>query len=100
MFSILFIVNGGNRRRIQIGNEDLIMIALAFLLGYVQNEIGPQEYHYKNKIVMVDKKYQCPTYCAVNHNHRVYFESETNGMVIKKDDLGEKIKKNKRKNKR
>ena len=100
MFSILFIVNGGNRRRIQIGNEDLIILILAFTIGYIQNNTGPQEYEYQNEIVVVDKKYQCPTYCAVNHNHRVYFESETNGMVIKKDDLGEKIKKNKRKNKR
>tara|TARA_R100001129_G_C5206281_1_gene215352 strand:+ start:170 stop:400 length:231 start_codon:yes stop_codon:yes gene_type:complete len=76
------------------------MIALAFFLGYIQNETGPQEYQHKNEIVMVDKKYQCPKHCAVDHNHRVYFHSETNGMVIKEEDLGQKIKKVRRKNKR
>tara|TARA_B100000287_G_C20160915_1_gene594155 strand:- start:65 stop:217 length:153 start_codon:yes stop_codon:yes gene_type:complete len=50
--------------------------------------------------VVVDKKYQCPKHCAVDHNHKVYFDSETNGMVIKKEDLGKKIKKNIKKNKR
>jgi len=81
-------------------NIDLVMIALVFLIGFVQNETGPQEYHHKNEIVVVDKNYQCPTYCGVIHNHIVYFNSKTNGIVINKGDLGEKIKKKKRKNKR
>ena len=41
---------------------------------------------------MVDKNYQCPTYCAVNHNHKVYFISETGGMIINEEELGKKIK--------
>ena len=39
----------------------------------------------KSKIVMVDKKYQCPTYCETNHNHFVYYDdviSEKNVMTI------------------
>ena len=41
---------------------------------------------------MVDKKDQCPKHCAVNHNHKVYFNSETGGMTISEDELGKKIK--------
>ena len=50
----------------------------------------------------MDKKYQCPTYCGVNHNHSAYFKSETNGMVIDKNLLGNKVKskKNRKKIKR
>ena len=40
----------------------------------------------------MDKNYQCPTYCAVNHNHKVYFNSETGGMIIDEEELGKKIK--------
>ena len=40
----------------------------------------------------MDKNYQCPTYCAVNHNHKVYFNSETGGMTIDEKELGKKIK--------
>ena len=72
------------------------MIALAFTIGYIQNNTGPQEYEYKNHIVVVDKKYQCPKHCAVNHNHKVYFNSETNGMTIDEDKLGKKIKSRKK----
>ena len=72
------------------------MVVLAFLIGYIQNETGPQEYEYKNEIVVVDKNYQCPTYCAVNHNHKVYFSSETGGIVINEEELGKKIKSRKK----
>ena len=72
------------------------MVALAFLIGYIQNETGPQEYEYKNHIVVVDKKYQCPKHCAVNHHHKVYFNSETGGMIISEDELGKKIKSRKK----
>ena len=41
---------------------------------------------------MVDKKYQCPKHCAVNHHHKVYFESETGGITISEDELVKKIK--------
>ena len=44
---------------------------------------------------MVDKKYQCPTYCAVNHPHFVYYNSDTDGIVIDKNQLGKKVKKKK-----
>ena len=78
------------------GNEDLIILILAFTIGYIQNNTGPQEYEYQNEIVVVDKNYQCPTYCAVNHHHKVYFNSETGGMIIDEDTLGEKIKSRKK----
>tara|TARA_Y100000992_G_scaffold242131_1_gene173061 strand:- start:222 stop:440 length:219 start_codon:yes stop_codon:yes gene_type:complete len=72
------------------------MVALAFLIGYIQNETGPQEYEYQNEIVVVDKKYQCPKHCAVNHNHKVYFNSETGGIIINEEELGKKIKSRKK----
>tara|TARA_R100001594_G_C4035877_1_gene262186 strand:+ start:1422 stop:1640 length:219 start_codon:yes stop_codon:yes gene_type:complete len=72
------------------------MVALAFLIGYIQNNTGPQEYEYQNEIVVVDKKYQCPKHCAVNHEHHVYFNSDTNGIIINQDELGKKIKSRKK----
>ncbi len=72
------------------------MVALAFLIGYIQNETGPQEYEYQNEIVVVDKKYQSPKHCAVNHHHKVYFNSETHGMIINEEKLGKKIKSRKK----
>ena len=78
-----------------ITTSDLIMIGLAFLIGYLDDIYGPQPYYYNGKIVIVDKKYQCPTYCGVNHNHSVYFNSHTNGMVIDKNQLGKKVKEKK-----
>ena len=89
----------GNRRRTQNGNEDLVMVALAFLIGYIQNETGPQEYEYQNEIVVVDKKYQCPKHCAIKHNHSVYFDNESSGMIIDKNQLGKKYKKKKNRKK-
>ena len=77
----------------------IAQIALAFLIGYLDDIYGPQPHHYKNQVVIVDKKYQCPTYCGVNHNHSVYFESDSNGMIVDENQLGErfKIKKNRKK---
>ena len=72
------------------------MIVLAFTIGYIQNNTGPQEYEYKNNIVVVDKKYQCPKHCAVNHHHKVYFESKTGGITIDENKLGKKIKSKKK----
>tara|TARA_Y100000592_G_scaffold100754_1_gene182562 strand:- start:1759 stop:2022 length:264 start_codon:yes stop_codon:yes gene_type:complete len=86
-----------------ISDSDLIILALAFLLGFISNNTGPQTYEYKDGFVVVDSKYQCPKHCAVNHNHSVYYDEDikkSNRMYVNKDDLGEKIKKNKRKNKR
>ena len=70
------------------------------MVGYVNDRIGPQPHHYENKIVIVDKKYQCPKYCGVNHNHSVYFEGETNGMVIDKSKLGKRYKEKKSRKKK
>ena len=50
--------------------------------------------YYKNK------NYQCPKYCGVDHNHSVYFEGETNGMVIDKSKLGKKYKEKKSRRKK
>ena len=82
-----------------ISTSDLIMVGLAFLIGYLDDIYSPQPYHYKNQVVIVDKKYQCPTHCGVNHNHHVYFESDSNQMVIDKNQLGKKIKKQKNRKK-
>ena len=49
------------------------MILIAFAIGYIDDVTGPQPHYYENEIVIVDKKYQCPTYCGVDHNHSVYF---------------------------
>ncbi len=80
-----------------ISQSDLIMIGLAFLIGYIDDVTGPQTHHYKDTIVVVDKKYQCPKYCGVNHHHSVYFENQSNGMVVDKDELGKKYKPPKKK---
>jgi len=71
------------------------MVILAFLIGYIDDVNGPQEYYYEDTIVEVNKKYQCPTYCAVNHHHSVYYEDESFGMVVDKNQLGKKVKKKK-----
>ena len=75
-------------------NEDLIMILIAFLLGYVDDINKPKEYYYgdTHNVILVDKKYQCPTYCAVDHNHYVYFSSDSNGMTIDQERLGPRYK--------
>ena len=75
--------------------ETLIIIGIASLIGFVSDSTGPQEYYYENRIVTVYKKYQCPTYCDVNHFHYVYFDSTLVGhgrMCIDKEKLGEKHK--------
>ena len=75
------------------------MITLAFLIGYLSDNYGPQPYHYKNQVVIVNNKYQCPTYCMVKHNHHVYFGTDSHGMFIDKTQLGKKYKKKKSKEK-
>ena len=74
------------------------MIALAFLIGYVDDATGPQPHHYKDTIVVVDKKYQCPKHCAVDHYHSVFYDSY--GMTIDKNQLGKKYKEKKIKKKK
>ena len=71
-------------------------MVLAFVTGYFTNEKGPREYHYQNEIVVVDKNYQCPTHCAIDHYHHVYFEGSSFQMIINENDLGQKIKKKKK----
>ena len=77
----------------------MILVAIATIIGYIDDATGPKEYYYGNRVVVVYDKYQCPVYCGVKHNHYVYYETETNGMVIDKNLLGERIKKKKKKKK-
>ena len=73
--------------------ETLICVIIAFSIGYIDDVTGPQEYHYKNTIVSVYDKYQCPTYCAVDHYHYVSIDSiTTKGMYVCESELGEKYK--------
>ena len=81
-----------------ISQSDLIMVVIAFLIGYIDDVTGPQAYHYGEHIVIVDKKYQCPKYCQINHFHYVYFDSlmdSKHNMCIDKEKLGERYKDNK-----
>ncbi len=71
------------------------MLIIAFTIGYIDDVTGPQPYHYENQIVIVNKKYQCPSYCGVNHRHHVYFEGENHQMIIDKSQLGKKVKEKK-----
>ena len=82
-----------------ISQSDLILVVLAFAIGYIDDVTGPQKHHYEHTIVVVDKKYQCPTYCAVHHHHSVYYAPESQGMVIEEEHLGKKVKEKKKKRK-
>ena len=75
-----------------INGSDLILLGLAFLIGFINDANGPKEYHYQNHIVVVYKKYQCPKNCEVNHYHYVYYNSVTDGLVIDKDKVGKRYK--------
>ena len=81
-------------------NIDLVLIGFAFLIGYLSDITGPQHHHYRDKTVNVYEKYQCPKYCEIIHPHFVYYNSLTNGIVIEKSLLGEKIKKKKSRRKK
>ena len=72
--------------------ETLILVGIAYVIGFVSDRTGPQEYYYENKIVTVYKKYQCPTYCEANHFHYVYFDSTLTGMYINKSKIGKRYK--------
>ena len=76
--------------------ETIIILVVAFTIGFVSDKIEPKEYYYEDRIVTVYKKYQCPKYCQVDHFHYVYFEDmmdEKNKMCIDKEKLGEEYKK-------
>ena len=80
--------------------ETIIIIGIAFIIGFVSDKVKPTEYYYENRIVTVYKKYQCPKYCQVNHFHYVYFDSivvESGQMLIDKEKLGKEYKKDDRK---
>ena len=80
--------------------ETLIVLGIAFTIGFVSDKIKPKEYYYEDRIVTVYKKYQCPEYCQVDHFHYVYFDSiivESGQMLIDKEKLGEEYKKDDRK---
>ena len=75
--------------------ETLIILGIFSIIGFVNDKTKPQEYYYENGIVTVYKKYQCPTYCDVNHYHYVYYDStivEEGQICIDKDKLGKKYK--------
>ena len=63
---------------------------------FINDKNKPKEYYYENRIVTVYDKYQCPTYCEVDHFHYVYFDSlmvNHGNMCIDKDKLGKRYKK-------
>ena len=70
--------------------ETLILIGIFSVIGFINDKTKPQEYYYKNGIVTVYKKYQCPTYCGVNHYHYVYYDSTLDGMYIDKSKIGKR----------
>ena len=75
--------------------ETLIIIGICSIIGIVNEKTKPKEYYYENGIVTVYKKYQCPTYCEIDHFHYVYFDSlivKPGQMLIDKEKLGEKYK--------
>ena len=75
--------------------ETIIIIGIAFTIGFVSDKIKPKEYYYENRIVTVYKKYQCPNYCQVDHFHYVYYDSAMVGkhnMSKDKEKLGERYK--------
>ena len=82
-------------------NIDLVMIAFAFFIGYLNDTIGPQTYEYREGFIIIDSNYQCPAYCGVNHHHSVWHDDMGgHGMYVNKDELGKKIKKKRNKKKR
>ena len=92
---VFFRNQAGNKEWILGLSETIIVIGIAFFIGFVNDQTKPKMYHYKNSIVTVYKKYQCPNYCKINHYHYVYHDSTIvfeSGMLIDKDELGERYK--------
>ncbi len=85
-----------------ISQSDIILVVLASIIGFISDKTGPQKYfyNYDKTIVIVDRKYQCPEYCGVDHCHSVYFKNKmtygNNKMCIDESKLGKRIKKNKK----
>ena len=87
-----------------ISDSDLIILVFAFLFGFISERTGPQTYEYKDELVVIGSGYQCPTYCAIRHNHHVQLNKsglnlneKNNKMYVNECDLGAKIKKNRNK---
>ena len=75
--------------------DTIIVIGIAFLIGFVNDKTKPKMYHYKDGIVTVYKKYQCPKYCEVNHYHYVHYDStivHDDGMILDEKFLEEEYK--------
>ena len=74
--------------------ETIVIIGIAFLIGFINEKNKPKEYYYENRIVTVYDKYQCPIYCEVDHYHYVYYDSSIVGygqMYIDSSKLGKKL---------
>ena len=85
----------GSREWILGITETIIVITIAFTIGFVNDKIKPKEYYYGNRIVKIYKKYQCPKWCDVNHHHYVHYDStivHNGGMVINKNKIGKEYK--------
>ena len=73
---------------------------MAILVGLTQEKTKPTQLVFIDEygiseVVKVDKKYQCPTYCSVDHYHSVYYKDKVTGknlMVIDRVEL-KKLKK-------
>ena len=79
--------------------ETIVIIGIAFLLGFNNEKNKPKEYYYENRIVTVYDKYQCPIYCEVDHYHYVYYDSTVvghNQMCIDSSKIGERYKPNRK----
>ena len=75
--------------------ETIVIIGIAFLIGFINDKNKPKEYYYENRIVTVYDKYQCPIYCEVKHHHYVYYDRtvvEPGQMYIDSSKIGEKYK--------
>ena len=70
--------------------QTLILIGIFSVIGFVNEKTKPKEYYYENRIVTVYKKYQCPTYCEIDHYHYVYYNSTLDGMFVDKSKIGKR----------
>ena len=75
-----------------ISQSDLIMIILAFLIGYVDDAVGPKEYYHEGEVVVVYEKYQCPSYCGVKHAHYVSKDQFPEGSLVRVPKKERKLK--------
>ena len=77
-----------------IKNKKILIIGGTGALGKTLTK----RYYDDNQIIVeVNKGYQCPSHCKIDHHHSVYFTG--NGMTIDEEQLGSRYreKKNHRK---